>query len=118
MLGVSDLAAARNFYIGQLELPLLEEHPAMFAFRAGGVRFSVTGGGLRQPDDSEAMPPATILLGTPNIEETVERLQGKGVTFLGEIVEAPGFMKHIAVLDPDNNVLYIGEYLRDPLEPA
>ena len=45
MLNVSNLKLARTFYIDQLEMPLIEEYSAMFAFHAGNVRFTVVGGG-------------------------------------------------------------------------
>jgi catechol 2,3-dioxygenase-like lactoylglutathione lyase family enzyme len=118
MINVSDLAEARRFYVDMLSLPLLEEHPTMFALRAGQVRFSVVGGGRKLPSDTDEVEPVTLMLATENIEQTVADLREKGAEFLGEIVEAPGFMKHIALADPDNNLIYIGEYLRDPLAAA
>jgi catechol 2,3-dioxygenase-like lactoylglutathione lyase family enzyme len=118
MIASSDLARSRAFYADALELPVIEDHPAMFAVAAGSVRFTVTGGGHMLDDEPDMDPNTTLLLRTSDLEATVAELSAKGVTFLGEIQEAPGFMKHIALLDPDNNLLYIGQYLRDPLQPA
>jgi len=116
MLTVSDIKSARNFYIDQLEMPIVEEYPSMFAFRAGNVRFTVVGGGTKQSADSEFPdPPATIMFRTEDIDATVASLKSRGVEFLGDIEEAPGFMRHIALRDPDNYYLYIAQYVRDPL---
>lgn len=115
MLAVSDIAEAREFYIVKLDLPLLEEHPKMFAFRAGGLRFSVMPGGRKLPDDTEDTAPATILLSTDDIDTAVKDLTERGVRFIGEIEEAPGFMRHAPFVDPDNNLLYLCEYFRDPV---
>lgn len=116
MLNVSDIKRARSFYIEQLAMPIIEEYPTMFAFRAGSVRFTVVGGGTQQdPDEDVSDPPSTVMFRTADIDNTVTDLKAKGVKFLGEVEDAPGFMRHIALLDPDNNVIYIAQYLRDPL---
>lgn len=116
MLNVSDLKRARTFYIDQLGMSVIEEYPTMFAYCAGHVRFTVVGGGTQQdPDSDVADPPATIMFRTTDIDASVLELKAKGVKFLGDIEEAPGFMRHIALLDPDNNVVYIAQYFRDPL---
>jgi predicted enzyme related to lactoylglutathione lyase len=116
MLNVSEIKLARTFYIDQLEMPVIEEYPTMFAFRAGQVRFTVVGGGThRDPDMDGPDPPATIMFRSTDIESDVVELRTRGVKFLGDIEEAPGFMRHIALLDPDNNYVYIAQYFRDPL---
>jgi catechol 2,3-dioxygenase-like lactoylglutathione lyase family enzyme len=118
MIASSNLQRSREFYVDTLGFPLVQDHPAMFAFRAGSVRFSVMGGGHRLEDEPEIEPNMTAILRTGDLDGTVQRLRDKGVSFLGDVQEAPGFMKHIALLDPDNNLLYIGEYFRDPLAEA
>jgi predicted enzyme related to lactoylglutathione lyase len=117
MLAVSDVTKARAFYIDALGLEVVEEHPSMFAVRCGSVRFTVVGGGTPQPDDADVNPPITLMLATDDIEATVSHLRARGVKFLGEISEAPGFMRHIALTDPDNNVIYLAQYERDPILP-
>src|SRR5580692_8347614 len=95
MLNTSDVKAARHFYIEQLGLPVIEEYPTMFAFRAGNVRFTVVGGGTQQdPDEDVPDPPSTVMFRTADIDGTVSDLKSKGVKFLGEVEEAPGFMRH------------------------
>ncbi len=58
---------------------------------------------------------ATMIFRTKNVEETVQVLRKKGITFSSEIMEASGFMKFISLCDPDNNPVMLGQYLRDPL---
>lgn len=118
VLRVSDLAAAREFYIDKLELPVLDDHQQMFSIRAGQLRVSVFPGGKQLAADGSEDANAAMILRTSNLDDAVARLKEKGVPFEGEIVEAPGFMRHIAFTDPDNNLLYLGEYLRDPLAPT
>ncbi|MEO5931091.1 MAG: VOC family protein [Candidatus Kapaibacterium sp.] len=118
MLNVSDLSASREFYCEKLEFEVIEDHQGMFAFRSGSVRFSVMGGGTRLDLESETGPNTTVMYRTADIEQTVSNLRAKGVEFLEDIQEAPGFMKHIALADPDNNLLFIAQYFRDPLQPA
>jgi catechol 2,3-dioxygenase-like lactoylglutathione lyase family enzyme len=118
MLAVSDVAEAREFYIDKLGLPLVEEHPRMFAFRAGALRCSVMPGGRRLPDDTEETAPATLLLSTDDLDAAMQQLTSKGVQFVGGIEVAPGFMRHAPFVDPDNNLLYLCQYDRDPLAAA
>lgn len=118
MMNASDLAESRAFYVETLGFPVVEEYPQMFAFRAGAVRFTVVSGGYRLDPEPEREPNTTLMFRSSDLEATVSELKGKGVAFLGEIHEAPGFMKHVALLDPDNNLLYLAEYYRDPLEPV
>lgn len=115
VLNASDVAAAREFYAGKLGFVVIEDHPTMFAFAAGGVRFSVFGGGRRWTADEGNN--LQVIFRTDDLAATVRDLKTKGVTFLGEIEEAPGFMRHIVLADPDNNTFMIGEYLADPLQP-
>ena len=117
VLNASDVKASRAFYIDTLEHPLIEEHPQMFSFKAGSVRFSVFPGGAKLDMKAEQGPNAMIVLCTTHLEEEMERLQKKGVSFAGEIKTAPGFMRFVEFVDPDNNPLCLAQYLRDPLQP-
>lgn len=118
MLNASDLERSRAFYIDVLGFPVIEEYPTMFAFRAGDVRFSVMGGGHSVQEGAEPDPNTTVMFRTDDIDATVEELRARGVQFLGPIFDAPGFMRHIALADPDNNLLFLAQYLRDPLLPV
>ena len=118
LLATSNLDAAREFYIDTLGFPLIEEHERSFAFRAGAVRFSVMPGGQIVDSDARFGPNTTVMLRTDNLDAAIAELQARGVVFLEDVQEAPGFMSHIAFADPDNNLLFLAEYQRDPLLPA
>ena len=117
MLNASDLERAKDFYLSKLGCPLLEDSGHMFAFRAGDVRFSVFGGGKKLSLDEDG-PNASVIFCTEDVEPSVTELRAKGVCFEGEIQDAPGFMKFIVMLDPDNNMHYLGQYSSDPLAPV
>jgi catechol 2,3-dioxygenase-like lactoylglutathione lyase family enzyme len=114
LISASDLKKSYEFYVEKLGLPVIEEHPKMFAFRAGEVRFSVFGGG-QALDPAKDAANVSIVLRTDDVERAVRELKAKGAAFLGEVVEAKGFMKHAELEDPDRNLLYLAQYLSDPL---
>jgi len=118
MFNVSDVAEAKSFFIDKLGCELLEDHPRLFAFRTGGVRFSVFGGGRKLTEEEGEDANTSVLFATEALESTIADLKSKDVRFLGDVIEAPGFMKFIQFLDMDNNRHYLAEYLRDPLIPA
>ena len=118
LLSVSDIDKSREFYIGKLQMPVVEDHPKMFAFRAGDVRFSVFGGGKRHTSEEASAAHLKVMFRTEDLDATVARLKERGVVFAGEIEEAPGFMRHIELVDPDNNFIFLAQYVRDPLKPA
>jgi len=118
MFNVSDVAEAKSFFVEKLVCPLLEDHPRLFAFRAGGVRFSVFGGGRKLTEEEGGEANTSVLFATEDIESTIAQLRSKDVRFLGEVIEAPGFMKFIQFWDMDNNRHYLAEYLGDPLALA
>ncbi len=114
VLNVSDLGQSYDFYIRKLGFPVIEEDEArMFAFRAGGVRYSVFGGG-RALDVERDPANVNLMFRTDNIDQTVAELKEKGVSFFGG-VESGSFMRQVAFADPDNNLLYLAQYGRDPL---
>jgi predicted enzyme related to lactoylglutathione lyase len=115
LLAVSDIAEARAFYIDQLGLEILEESPRSFSFRIGAIRCSVMPGGTKVADDVEAPAPVTLMLRTGDLDASIAELAGRGVQFIGPATEAPGFMRHAPFIDQDNNLLYLCEYVRDPL---
>ena len=116
VLGASDLKASRHFYVDLLGMEILQESDGMLAFRAGEVRVSVFGGGRRLDPDKDGPPNLKPVFSTERLDDVVKILKGKGVEFLGEIEDAPGFMRFIPLRDPDNNVLFLGEYAADPLK--
>jgi len=116
LLNVTDLAKARDFYVNKLELPVIEDHPKMFAFHAGDVRFSVFGGAHHQERDEASEARLKIMFRVDDVEAAVRRLAELGVEVAGPIETAPGFMRHVELYDPDNNLIYLAQYLRDPLK--
>ena len=117
LLKVSDLKVARDFYVVKLGLEIIENHPRMFAIRAGDVRFSISEGS-KPKEESDEDSAVTIMLRTSDLDHAVAELNSRGVEFDGEIHTAPGFMRSISLRDPDRNQLYLTEYLRDPLMPV
>ena len=114
LLRLSDLAQAREFYVTKLGLEVIEEYPTMIAVRAGSVRFSIFAGGKRHGADEDD-PPATLMLGTDDLDAKMQELAARGVDFDGEVQTAPGFMRYVSLLDPDGNQVYVAQYLGNPL---
>lgn len=115
---VSSVEKAKAFYVGQLGLEILDEMPELnlLALKAGNVRISIFGG--YEPNlNAEKKIGTHLIFCTSNLDETIEKLKAKGVTFKGEVFEAPGFIRDIATADPDGNIVEFAEYLRDPLKP-
>ena len=96
-------------------MAVLEDHPRLFAFRAGQVRFSVFGGGRKLAEGSEDCGNTSVVLCTDDLDSMVAELREKGVRFDGEVQDAPGFMRYITFSDPDNNQIYLAQYAADPL---
>ena len=115
---VSSLEKAKAFYADKLELEILDEMPELnlLALTAGNVRISIFGG--YEPNlNAEKKTGTHLIFRTENLAETIEKLKAKGVTFKGEVFEAPGFIRDIATTDPDGNIIEFAKYLRDPLKP-
>lgn len=115
LLNVKDLAAARDFYVTKLEMAIVEDHPKMFACKAGDVRISVFGGAHAQTREDASEARTKLMFRCDDVADVVHRLEERGVE-VGPIEEAPGFMKHCELYDPDNNLIYLAQYVRDPLK--
>ena len=116
LFSVTDLSKARDFYVTKLGFAIVEDHPKMFAFRAGDVRFSVMGGAHHQDRAEAGEARVKLMFRCDDVADTVRRLAEQGVETNGPIEEAPGFMRHVELFDPDNNLIYLAQYLRDPLK--
>lgn len=114
---VTSLDAAREFYVDKLGLPVLDDLPelSLLAVRAGPVRISIFGGFDPLAEGDTAKAGTHLIFRTHDLERTIEKLRGRGIEFTGEIVEAGGFIRDIATIDPDGNVVEFAQYLRDPL---
>ena len=115
-LHVRDLTAARRFYVDQLQLPVLQETPAMnlLAVRVGTSRMSIFG---NRTDDVGAGP-SQIILAVEDIEQAVGDLEARGVEVSGPPVTAGTFLRFVTTRDPDGNVVAISQYLRDAVTPV
>jgi predicted enzyme related to lactoylglutathione lyase len=111
---MTDKKAMKKFYIDKLGLELQEEDEHFFAAAAGAVRFSFFEGAKKYPINEDASG-MSIVLRCYDITATRNELVTRGIKLLGDIEEAPGFMKYITLEDPDNNIIHIGEYLREPV---
>lgn len=112
-LHVTNLDAARHFYVDQLGLAVLQETPAirLLALRVGNLRVSIFGDATNPGGAGRVH----LVLGTEDIEGTVDKLMRRGVTFAGPVADAPGFCRFVQTHDPDGNLVEIAQYLRDPL---
>ena len=115
-LHVRNLAAARHFYVDQLELPVLQETAAMnlLAVRVGQSRMSIFG----NRTDEGGAGPSQIILAVENIEQAIADISAKGVEVSGAPVTAGNFLRFVTALDPDGNTVAISEYLRSAIVPV
>jgi predicted enzyme related to lactoylglutathione lyase len=98
-------------------LEMIEEipHLNLISIKAGGVRISIFGG-YETSKQFEKKTGTHLILRTENLLATRDELIKRGMQFVGDIFEAPGFLRCITTADPDGNVIEIAEYLRDPLQ--
>jgi catechol 2,3-dioxygenase-like lactoylglutathione lyase family enzyme len=106
-----DSRAAKDFYIDKLGLELLDDHGKFFSARAGDVRLSFFESNEMRGDGN-----MRVVLRTNDLEAVIQELAAKGIEPLEDVVEAPGFFKFITLKDPDDSIIHIGQYLRDPLK--
>ena len=108
---VSDFERAVQFYTDVLGLPLRMRAENFWAEVVAGKDFVI---GIH-PESENAAKPGTVgamqigLNLDGSIEEVVATLKGKGVTFLGEIVNDSEVGKFARFLDPEGNQLYFWE---------
>jgi catechol 2,3-dioxygenase-like lactoylglutathione lyase family enzyme len=111
---MSDKKRMKEFYIDKLGLRLIEEEENFFAAAAGPVRISFFAGARKYPINEDATG-ISMILRTDDISATRDELSAKGIKFLSDVTDAPGFMKYINFEDPDNNLVYISEYYEEPV---
>lgn len=114
---VTSIDKVRDFYVNKLGLPVIDDMPELklLALKAGPVRISIFGGYEPKTDGHEHRCGCHMIFRTENLDQTIKELSARGVEFTGQVVEAGGFIRDIATVDPDGNVIEIAEYLRDPL---
>lgn len=105
---VTDMGAARKFYVDKLGLTVAEEIAPIspLVIRAGNTRLLIFGDGegMRQID------PIHIRLGTADLDRQMEILEARGLQFDGNVVEAAGFCRFVQAHDPFGNLIRITEY--------
>jgi catechol 2,3-dioxygenase-like lactoylglutathione lyase family enzyme len=106
---VSDVAAARRFYVGTLGFTVTDESPFALVVDANGTMMRLT-----PVPDFQPQPFTVVGWSVPDISATVEALASLGVTFTrydsmeqdsSGIWEAPGGDRVASFTDPDGNTL-------------
>lgn len=115
VIRVTDVNAAKDFYINKLGLKLLEEAGNFFAASAGGVRISVFGGCEKSEVSDEAKTGVSLIFRTADLESYAKELAGKGVNHIGDIIDIPNFHKFMEYEDPDGNVFFLAQYYVEPV---
>jgi catechol 2,3-dioxygenase-like lactoylglutathione lyase family enzyme len=111
LVGVADQDRARTFYLGVLDLPVIEEDPFTLVVDAGGTTLRIT------TVPAPAPAPYSVLGWTvPDIAATVDNLTARGVHFEfydtvtqdeRGIWTAPDGTQVAWFLDPDGNNLSV-----------
>jgi catechol 2,3-dioxygenase-like lactoylglutathione lyase family enzyme len=115
VIRVTDVAAAKDFYVNKLGLKLIEEAGNFFAAKAGGVRLSVFGGCEKTEPSEEAKTGVSLIFRTDNLDAFAKELASKGVNHFGDIVDIPNFHKFMEYEDPDGNVFFLAQYYVEPI---
>jgi catechol 2,3-dioxygenase-like lactoylglutathione lyase family enzyme len=108
---VSDVQAARDFYIGQLGFSevYFDEDDRWVRLDREGFELALAEGefaGAEQAGSGEGGAVATI--DVPDIKAEADRLRAAGVN-VGTVVEIPGTIRLLDVFDPDGNRLQLAE---------
>lgn len=102
---VSDLEAARDFYVERLgfeELYTDEEDRWVRLCRDGAEVSLAEGEGQQEEAD------AVLTLDVPDVKAEAERLRAAGVE-IGVVLEIPGTIRILDVFDPDGNRLQLSQ---------
>ncbi len=118
-----DYKAAFSFYRDILELPVKRgnEVAGYAEFGAGDVVLSIfcrkhmagIVGAAELPPSAVAMDPMVIILRVESVDDTVKRLEEKGVTLVAQPADRPGWDIRTAHLrDPDGNLIELNQRIR------
>jgi catechol 2,3-dioxygenase-like lactoylglutathione lyase family enzyme len=112
---VSDVAAASEFYIGQLGFELVQAYgPAMAIVRRGDLLLWLAGPGASasrpMPDGRQPVPGGwnRIVVETADLAALVASLKAAGAPFRNEIISGPGGRQTLCE-DPSGNVVELFE---------
>ncbi len=115
VIRVSDVTAAKDFYVNKLGFRLLEEAGNFFAVAAGGIRLSVFGGCERTEPSEEAKTGVSLIFRTEDLDAFAAVLKSKGILPYGEVIDIPNFHKFLEYEDPDGNVFFLAQYYVEPI---
>jgi catechol 2,3-dioxygenase-like lactoylglutathione lyase family enzyme len=104
MLGVSDLAASKAFYVETLGLEVSGEHGGFCFLQAGGVTLALS---KELGPPSGASSGVEVVFSVEHVREAYERLKAKGVEFRIEPGAVAGPMWATDFRDPDGHILSI-----------
>ena len=102
---VSDLDAARDFYVSTLGFKeLFRDDDGWIQLGRDGVEFSIAEGEPSGEDE------AVVTFDVEDVRAEAERLRAAGVE-VGVVVEIPGTIRLLDVYDPDGNRLQLTQDL-------
>ncbi len=102
---VSDLDAARDFYVSKLGFKeLFRDDDGWIQLFRDGVEFSIAEG--KPSEENEAV----VTFDVGDVRAEAERLRAEGVE-VGVVVEIPGTIRLLDVYDPDGNRIQLTEDL-------
>lgn len=105
----SDMKEAHKFFVDILGLTVNEYHEEYNWLEVkgpdGGALLGICKGDKNYPAGSNAVVAFTV----DNFDETMDTLKQKGVTFIGEVIQAPGVPRMISFTDKDGNNFQIVE---------
>lgn len=109
-ISVSDFDRAVKYYTETLGLELLECNEGWGWAELRGADGAIFGIGRAQ-NDMKAESNATPCFSVEDLEDKLEELEEKGVTFVGEVVEIPGHVKMQLCQDEDGNQYHLTQML-------
>lgn len=109
-LFVQDLEAAIPFYRQTLGLPLRKRGEDWAFFDAGqGAQFELFTGGVASAEPKGPDKQSVVVsLRVDDLDQAMQELQGKGITFVGEVGEFDG-TRWAYFFDPEGNRLELKE---------
>ncbi len=109
------LAQAKKFFQDDLGLEVTSSHEEMgwLEFGPQGVDGMKLGVGAVCDEQPTHKPGdnAVLTFTVDNLDEAIDELKAKGVTFEGEVQEVPGHVRMIAFFDKDHNRFQLVEML-------
>jgi catechol 2,3-dioxygenase-like lactoylglutathione lyase family enzyme len=102
---VSDLDAAKAFYVATLGLMAGEEMAPGVMLSAGDMPIYLEGGRSGRNDPGMQRPTTSICFSTPSVREAYAKLHAAGVPIIEEYNEIAPTFAMFRIADPDGNVV-------------